>query len=78
MNEMKRMMKGEMDQIHEQLDHIESNQVDQPRNTTNGHQRKKCQPREDITENHEFNHEGFDEDDDNSWWTVLRSMEKGR
>ena len=37
MNEMKRMMKGEIDQIHERLDQIESNQVDQPRNTTNGH-----------------------------------------
>ena len=28
MNKMKRMMKGEMDHIHERLDHIESNQVD--------------------------------------------------
>ena len=41
MNEMKRMMKGEMDQFHERLGQIESNQVDQPRNTTNGYQRMK-------------------------------------
>ena len=38
--------------------------MDQPRNTTNGHQRRKVQPEEDRTENDEFNHEGFDEDDD--------------
>ena len=36
MNEMKRMMKGEMNQIHEQLDRIEFNQLDQPQNTTMG------------------------------------------
>ena len=30
MNEMKRMMKGGMDQMHERLYHIESNQVDHP------------------------------------------------
>ena len=41
MNGMRRMMKGEMDHIHEQLDHIESNQVDQPQNTPNGHQNGK-------------------------------------
>ena len=41
MNEMKRMMKGGMDRIHERLDHIESNQVDHPRSNANGHQRKK-------------------------------------
>ena len=41
MNEMERMMIEEMDQIHERLDQIESNQEDQPRNTTDGHQRKK-------------------------------------
>ena len=64
MNEMKRMMKGQMDLIHERLDHIESKQVDHPRNTTNRHQRKKVQPREDRTENDEFNQEGFDEDND--------------
>ena len=64
MNEMKRMMRGEMDQIHKRLNQIEFNQVDQPRNTTNGHQRRKVQPREDRTENVEFNREGFDEDDD--------------
>ena len=44
MNEMKRMVKEEMDQIHERLDQIKSNQVDQPRNTTNGYQRNKVQP----------------------------------
>ena len=38
--------------------------MDQPRNTTNGHQRRNVQPREDRTGNDEFNCEGFDEDDE--------------
>ena len=38
--------------------------MDQPRNTTNVHHRRKVQLREDRTENDEFNCEGFDEDDD--------------
>ena len=44
--------------------------MDQPQNTTNGHQRRKVQPREDKTENDEFNREGFDEDDD--WDPIQR------
>ena len=64
MNQLKSIMKEEMYQIHEQLDQIEANQVGQPRNTTNGHQKRKVQQREDITKIDEFNHEGFDENDD--------------
>ena len=65
-----------MDQIHERLDHIESNQLDQSRNTTNEHHRRKVQPMEDRNENDEFNREGFDEDDVRDpnqrrlWWTI--------
>jgi hypothetical protein len=61
MSEMRRVMKTEMDQIHERIDQMENRREEQPQNGCNLHRRGRVPPRE---EDEECYGSGFDEEED--------------
>jgi hypothetical protein len=61
MSEMRRVMKTEMDQIHERIDQMENRREEQPQNGRNLHRRGRVPPREEDEECHGS---GFDEEED--------------
>jgi hypothetical protein len=61
MSEMRRVMKMEMEQIHERIDQMENRREEQPQNGRNLRRRGRVPPRE---ENEERYGSGFDEEED--------------
>ncbi|KAA8514753.1 hypothetical protein F0562_017932 [Nyssa sinensis] len=64
LSEMRRVMKLELEQIHERLDQMESARERQPQNVPNLRRRERVQPREVRVEDEEPYRAGFDEEDD--------------
>jgi len=61
MSEMRRVMKIEMEQVHEQIDQMENRSEEQPQNGHNLRRRERVPPREEDEERYES---GFDEEED--------------
>jgi hypothetical protein len=61
MSEMRRVMKMEMEQIHERVDQMESRREEQPRNGSNLRRRGRVPPREEDEERYGS---CFDEEED--------------
>ncbi|KAA8531334.1 hypothetical protein F0562_006043 [Nyssa sinensis] len=64
MSEMRRVMRLELEQVHEQIDQMEGTRERQPQNVRNLHRREIVQPREVRVEDEEPYGVGFDEEDD--------------
>ncbi|PKI72280.1 hypothetical protein CRG98_007354 [Punica granatum] len=64
MSEMRRVMRLELEQVHERIDQMENTLVEQSRNTPNACRRERVQPREVRVEGEENYGVGFDEEDD--------------
>ena len=64
MSEMRRVMKLELEQVHERIDKMENTREGQPQNIPNVHRRERVQPREVRGEDEEPYGAGFDEEDD--------------
>ena len=64
MGEMRRMLRVEMEQIHEWIDQVESACVEQPQNVPNVRIRERVHPRELRVEDEEYYGDGFDKEDD--------------
>ena len=62
MGEMKRVLKANMGQVHEQIDRVENARMEQPQNTPNVHRRERVQPRE-VRVDEEYYGDGFNEED---------------
>ncbi|KAA8546951.1 hypothetical protein F0562_003380 [Nyssa sinensis] len=62
MSEMRRVMKLELEQVHERIDQMESACERQPQNVPNLHRRERVQPREVRVEDEEPYGAGFDEE----------------
>ena len=54
MSEMRRVLRAEMEQVHERIDQVENGHVEQPQNAPNVHRREKVQPREVRVEDEEY------------------------
>jgi len=61
MSEMRRVMKMEMEQIHERIDQMENRREEQPQNGRNFRRRERVPPREEDEERYGS---GFDEEED--------------
>jgi hypothetical protein len=61
MSEMRRMVKMEMEQIHERIDQMENRREEQPQNSHNLRRRERVPPREEDEERYGS---GFDEEED--------------
>ncbi|KAA8521351.1 hypothetical protein F0562_012030 [Nyssa sinensis] len=64
LSEMRRVMKLELEQVHEWIDQMESARERQPQNVPNLRRRERVQPREVRVEDEEPYGAGFDEEDD--------------
>ncbi|KAA8529750.1 hypothetical protein F0562_034150 [Nyssa sinensis] len=64
LSEMRRVMKLELEQVHERIDQMESARERQPQNVPNLRRRERVQPREVRVEDEEPYGAGFDEEDD--------------
>lgn len=65
MGEMRRVLRTEMDQVHERLDRVENARVEQPQhNAPHGRRRERVQPRGVRVEEEEYFWEDFDEEND--------------
>ena len=65
MGEMRRIMRAELEQIHDRLDRVEEGtQWGQPQNAHNVPRRERVQPRGVRAEDEEYFGEGFNEEDD--------------
>jgi len=61
MSEMRRVMKMEMEQVHERIDQMENRREEQSQNGRNLRRRERVPPREEDEERYGF---GFDEEED--------------
>jgi len=61
MSEMRRVMKMEMEQVHERIDQMENRREEQPQNGRNFRRRERVPPREEDEERYGS---GFDEEED--------------
>jgi len=61
MSEMRRVMKMEMEQVHERIDQMENRREEQPQNGRNFCRRERVPPREEDEERYGS---GFDEEED--------------
>jgi len=61
MSEMRRVMKIEMEQVHEWIDQMENRREEQPQNGRNLRRRERVPPREEDEERYGS---GFDEEED--------------
>ena len=68
--EMKRMMRGELEQVHERLDRVENARREQPQMAANVRRRGRVQPR--IEEEEYYRDEIDEEEDRNSVGSVRR------
>ncbi|GMN73364.1 hypothetical protein TIFTF001_055718 [Ficus carica] len=59
MGEMKRVMRLELEQIHERIDRMENTRVDQPQPAPNVRRRERVQPRHEAEDYGEFNGSRF-------------------
>lgn len=64
MGEMKRVMRLELEQIHERIDKMENTRVEQPQPAPNVRRRERVQPRHEAEDYEEFNEGGFEEEDE--------------
>ncbi|KAA8544683.1 hypothetical protein F0562_019470 [Nyssa sinensis] len=64
LSEMRRVMKLELEQVHERIDQMESAHERQPQNVPNLRRRERVQPREFWVEDEEPYGASFDEEDD--------------
>ncbi|PKI67549.1 hypothetical protein CRG98_012133 [Punica granatum] len=64
MSEMRRVMRLELEQVHERIDRMESTCVEQTRNAPNVRRGERVQPREVRVEDEDNYGAGFDEEDD--------------
>ncbi|GMN64090.1 hypothetical protein TIFTF001_033166 [Ficus carica] len=64
MGEMKRVMRLELEQIHERIDRMENTCVGQPQPAPNVQRRERVQPRHEAEDDKEFNEGGFEEEDE--------------
>ena len=64
MSEMRRVMRMELEHIHEQIDRMENTHVEQPQPTPNERRRERAQPRHVAEDYEEFNEGGFEEEDE--------------
>ena len=62
--EIRRVLRAEMEQVHERIDRVENACVEQPQNAPNVCRRERVQPREVRVEDEEYYGGGFDEEDD--------------
>jgi hypothetical protein len=60
-SEMRRVMKMEMEQVHERIDQMENRSEEQPQNGRNLRRRERVPPREEDEEHYGS---GFDEEED--------------
>ncbi|PON78907.1 hypothetical protein TorRG33x02_236850 [Trema orientale] len=63
-SEMRRAIREEMEQVHEQMDRIENAYVGQPQIAPNVHRRERFQPREMRVEGEEFYGDTFGDEED--------------
>ena len=64
MGEMRKVLRVEMEQVHEQIDRVENAHVEQPQNAPNVRKRQRVKPREVRLENEEYYGVSFDDEDD--------------
>ncbi|KAA8541413.1 hypothetical protein F0562_025376 [Nyssa sinensis] len=64
LSEMRRVMRVELEQVHERIDKMESARKRQPQNVPNLHRRERVQSREVRVEDKEPYRAGFYEEDD--------------
>ncbi|KAA8528675.1 hypothetical protein F0562_036030 [Nyssa sinensis] len=64
MSEMRRVMRLELEQVHERIDQMEGARERQPQNIPNLRRRERVQPREVRVEDEEPYGASFDEEDD--------------
>ena len=62
-SEMRRMLKVELEQVHEWIDRMENSRVKQPQ-SSNWRRGERVPPREVRVEKEEYNGVGFDEEDE--------------
>ena len=75
MGEMRRILRVEMEHIHEWIDWVESACVEQPQNIPNVHRRERVQPRELRVEDEEYYGDKFDKEDDRG--SIVRNRRHG-
>ena len=63
-SEMRRLMKSEMEQVHERMDRMEGTRLEQPHNVPNVRRRERFQPRGVRLDDEEFYGDGFMGEDD--------------
>jgi hypothetical protein len=73
MSETRRVMKMEMEQIHERIDQMENRREEQPQNGCNLRRRERVPPRE---EDEECYGSGFDEEDRDSIVNIIGDLEE--
>ena len=61
---MRRVLREEMEQVHERIDRIKNARMEQPQNAPNVRKRQRVQPREVRVKDEEYYGGGFDEEDD--------------
>ena len=64
MSEMRKVLRAEMQQVHEWIDRVENARVEQPQNVPNVHKRQRVQLKEVRVENEEYYGDNFDEEND--------------
>ena len=64
MGEMRRVLREEMEQVHERIDQVENAHMEQPQNTSNVRRTQRVQHREVRVEDEEYYGGNFDEEDD--------------
>ena len=64
LGEMRRVMRIELEQIHERIDQMENTRVEQPQPAPNERRRERVQPRHVAEDYEEFNEGGFEEEDE--------------
>jgi hypothetical protein len=73
MSEMRRVMKIEMEQVHERIDQMENRREEQPQNVRNLRRRERVPLREEDEERYGS---GFDEEED--WGSIVKNRRGGR
>jgi hypothetical protein len=74
MSEMRRVMKIEMEQVHERIDQMENRREEQPQNGRNLRRRGRVPPREEDEERYGS---GFDEEEDRDFpWRSSRLIKR--
>ncbi|OWM89121.1 hypothetical protein CDL15_Pgr026284 [Punica granatum] len=75
MSEIRRVMRLELEQVHERIDQMENIHVEQPQNIPNARRRERVQPREVRFEDEENYGPGFVEEDDEIQLLVIGDMQ---